>query len=118
VSTPHPGADRPVGTVEVVLHGELDIATLDEALRRVEAAEREEPPLVVIDMSELTFVDSSGVRLVLLADERARAAGRRVAVRLGNGPALRVFQVLGLVEKLDVLGAGRDGGPATTQTDR
>jgi anti-anti-sigma factor len=118
VSTPHPGADRPDSAVEVVLDGELDISTLDEALRRVEAAERAEPPLLVIDMSELTFVDSSGVRLVLLADERARAAGRRIAVRLGNGPALRVFQVLGLVERLDMLAAGREGGPAATQTDR
>jgi anti-anti-sigma factor len=95
--------DRPLGTAEVVLSGELDIATLDEAERRVQAAEAAGPPLLVIDLSSLTFVDSSGVRLALLADERARAAGRRVAVRLGTGPALRVFEVLGLVGKLDVV---------------
>jgi anti-anti-sigma factor len=92
-------------TAEVVLTGELDIAALDDAQRQVEAAEATAPALLVIDLSRLTFVDSSGVRLALLADARARAAGRRVAVRLGTRHALRVFQSLGLLDKLDVLPA-------------
>jgi anti-anti-sigma factor len=93
----------PAGTAEVVLRGELDIASLDDARRQVEAVEAGAPPLLVIDLSGLSFVDSSGVRLALPADDRARAAGRLLAVRLGTGHALRVFQALGLVDKLDVL---------------
>jgi anti-anti-sigma factor len=89
--------------VEVVLTGELDIATIDDAERRIEAAEAGSPPLLVVDLSRLEFVDSSGVRLVLLADDRARSAGRRLAVRLGTGQALRVFQALGLMDKVDVV---------------
>jgi anti-anti-sigma factor len=98
-----PAGAVPADVVEVVLDGELDIATLARATKRVEEAERDRPRLLVVDLSELAFVDSSGVRLVLLAQQRARAEGRRVAVRLGTGPALRVFQALGLVDKLDVL---------------
>jgi anti-anti-sigma factor len=98
-------------TAEVVLEGELDIATVEAACYRVAAAEREAPSLLVIDLSRLRFVDSTGVRVVLLADDRARAAGRRLAVRLGTGPALRVFTALGLVDKLDVLPARRDNPP-------
>jgi anti-anti-sigma factor len=89
--------------VEVVLTGELDIATIDDAERRIEAAEAGSPPVLVVDLSQLEFVDSSGVRLVLLADDRARGAGRRLAVRLGTGQALRVFQALGLMDKVDVV---------------
>ena len=89
--------------VEVILTGELDIATVDDAERRIEAAEAASPPLLVVDLSRLEFVDSSGVRLVLLADDRARGAGRRLAVRLGTGQALRVFQALGIVDKVDVV---------------
>lgn len=89
----------------VILSGELDLATLPGATAQVEAAEAAGPPVLVIDLSGLTFMDSSGVRLVLLADERARADGRRIAVRLGRGPALRVFQVLGLLQKLDIVEA-------------
>ena len=101
-------ADR---TVEVVLEGELDITSAEEALHRVAEAEREEPSLLVIDLSTLTFVDSSGVRVVLVADDRARAAGRRVAIRLGRGPALRVFSALGLVDRFEVLPARDDPSP-------
>jgi anti-anti-sigma factor len=90
------------GSVEVVLTGELDISTVDDAQEQIEVAEAGSPPLLVIDLSRLEFVDSSGVRLVLLADDRARAAGRRIAVRLGTRHALRAFQALGLVDKLDV----------------
>jgi anti-anti-sigma factor len=90
------------GPAEVVLRGELDIGTLAEAERAIEAAEQAGHEVLVVDLSQLSFLDSSGVRVILLADARARAAGRRVAVRLGEGPALRVFQALGLTEKLEL----------------
>jgi anti-sigma B factor antagonist len=89
--------------VEVTLDGELDLATFDRAERLVTAAESTAPPLLVLDLSTLRFIDSTGVRLILQADARARAQQRRLAVRLGTGRALRVFQTLGLLDKLEVL---------------
>jgi anti-anti-sigma factor len=94
-------------TAEVVLTGELDISTLDTAHQQIEEAEQEAPELLIIDLTELQFVDSTGVRLILLADQRAQQVGRRLAIRLGRGPALRVFAVLGLTDRFDVL----DGEP-------
>jgi anti-anti-sigma factor len=94
--------------VEVVLTGELDISTFDQAERQVLQAEECAPALLVIDLGALQFVDSTGVRLILLADQRARAAGRRLAIRLGSGPALRVFEALGLTSRFLVLDASPD----------
>jgi len=94
------GAPR---TAEVVLTGELDISTYDDARRRLEDAERDGPELLVVDLAGLQFVDSTGVRLILAADERARRAGRRVALRLGDGIARRVFSALGLLDRFAVL---------------
>ena len=104
--------DLPEGSVEVVLTGELDIATFDQAQRQVEEAEKTAPTSLIIDLGALRFVDSTGVRLVLLADERATEAGRRLAVRLGNGPALRVFAALGLTDRFEVL----DGSAETPKS--
>lgn len=101
-------------SVEVVLDGELDISTYETAEQQVAAAERREPDLLIVDLSRLTFVDSTGVRLVLLVDSRARAAGRRMAIRLGDGSARRVFSALGLLDKLEVVQVERavaDGAP-------
>lgn len=90
-------------TAEVVLTGELDIATYEDARARLEEAERSGPELLVVDLSRLQFVDSTGVRLILSADERARRTARRLALRLGDGPARRVFNALGLLERFEVL---------------
>ena len=90
-------------TLEVVLTGELDIATYDDARQQLEDAERAEPELLVVDLAGLRFVDSTGVRLILSADDRARAAGRRLALRLGDGLARRVFAALGLLDRFEVL---------------
>ena len=96
-------------TVEVVLTGELDISTFDNARQQIEEAEQETPDLLIIDLTELQFVDSTGVRLILAADQRAQHVGRRLALRLGAGPALRVFAALGLTDRFDLLDGKPDG---------
>ncbi len=90
-------------TAEVALSGELDISTYEDALAQLAAAERSAPELLVVDLAGLRFVDSTGVRLILSADERARETGRRLALRLGDGSARRVFTALGLVDRFEVL---------------
>ena len=98
-------------TAQVVLTGELDITTYADAEQQVTDAEQTAPALVIIDLAGLQFVDSTGVRLVLSADQRAREQGRQLAIRLGDGAARRVFAALGLLDKLDVLDAQPSGPP-------
>jgi anti-anti-sigma factor len=103
--TTHP--DR----TELVLHGELATDTLPTARDEVAAAEADAPPVLVLDLAPLDYVDSSGVRLVLLAQHVATEQGRRLAVRLGHGRTRRVFDVLGLTARLDVIDR-ESGDPA------
>jgi hypothetical protein len=51
------------------------------------------------------------VRLILAADQRAREQSRRLAIRLGDGLARRVFAALGLLDKFDVLDTQPSGPP-------
>lgn len=94
------------GRLVLVLHGDLDIDTLAVAQDEVHAAEDEAPPVLVLDLSQLGYVDSSGVRLVLLAKQGADDAHRGLAVRLGHGSTRRVFDMLGITEHLEVLDDG------------
>ena len=73
--------------------------------------EQAAPALLIIDLAGLQFVDSTGVRLILAADQRAREQGRRLAIRLGDGLARRVFAALGLLDKFDVLDTQPSGPP-------
>jgi anti-anti-sigma factor len=89
--------------VHVTLRGELDISSaprLEEDLRRIEA---EGPPLLILDLAKLDFMDSTGLRLLIAADSRAREAGRRLVVGQGNEMVQRVLRLTRLDERLDIV---------------
>ena len=91
------------GRIHLVLRGELDLSTVgkvQDELRRVEASA---PPVLVLDLSKLTFLDSTGLRCIVTADERGREAGRRVVIVRGPEPVQRVFSITRLEERLDMV---------------
>jgi anti-anti-sigma factor len=89
------------GQVRLVLRGELDISSaqlLEDALTRLEA---DEPSTLLIDLRGLEFLDSTGLRTLVSADQRARDAGRRLAIVRGPEAVDRIFNVTRLDERLD-----------------
>jgi anti-anti-sigma factor len=91
------------GFVSLTLRGELDISSapqLEDALAAVEAAK---PPVLVIDLRNLEFMDSTGLRSVVSADARAREQGRRLAIVRGPDPVDRIFSVTRLDERLQMI---------------
>ena len=91
------------GTVAIVSPtGELDLsgaAVLEAELERL----TEDPELaaVVLDMRGLEFMDSSGLRLLVLADMRAREVGRRFSLIRGDETVHRVFEITRMSDRLD-----------------
>ena len=88
------------GLVRVSLRGELDLSTVEKVedeLRRIEDRGDE---LLVLDLSGLTFLDSTGLRLMVTADQRARKSGRRLALVKGPDTVHRVFTITKLDERL------------------
>jgi anti-anti-sigma factor len=96
---PHRDGD----TAVLRLTGELDLNGVAEVEAALVALEADLPGVLLVDLSGLAFVDSSGVRVVLLAQARAAEAGRRLVVDLGRGPARRLFDVLGLLPRMDLV---------------
>jgi anti-sigma B factor antagonist len=91
------------GLVHMALVGELDlssVAKVQEELRRVEASA---PATVVVDLSKLTFLDSTGLRCIVTADERARADGRRIVIVRGPDAVQRVFAITRLDDRLEMV---------------
>ena len=91
------------GLVHVARVGELDLSTVakvQEELRRVEASS---PATLVVDLKKLTFLDSTGLRCIVTADERARAEGRRIVIVRGPDAVQRVFAITRLEERLEMV---------------
>ncbi len=90
------------GDVAVVaLSGELDVAgaeLLEHELTRISADHA--PGGLVLDLSKLDFMDSTGLRLVVLEDERAKQEGRRFACVRGQAEVQRVFEITRMTDQL------------------
>lgn len=87
----------------VSVSGELDIAATDELDAHLKDIERREPPLIVLDLRELSFIDSSGLRSILTAHARAREGRWRLVLVEGPESIQRVFHITGLDRQLTIV---------------
>lgn len=80
----------------LTVNGELDLATapqLEQALLGVNGVER-----IVVDLTGLSFIDSSGLRTLLLA----RRGNVPVSVVISSGAVRRTFEVAGTLDLLEI----------------
>ncbi len=90
--------------VRVSLAGELDLSsalTFDEELRRIE--DESDPDPLVLDLDGLKFLDSTGLRLIVSAHQRALKAGRRLVIVHATETVRRIFRLTGMLDRLDVV---------------
>ena len=91
------------GLVQVSLRGELDLSTVEKVEGELLGIEDRGDRLLVLDLRGLTFLDSTGLRLMVTADQRARKAGRRLAIVKGPETVHRVFTITKLDERLQMV---------------
>ena len=107
---------RRAGEAAVVsARGDIDLSTLPQAVTALAEA-RATAGSLVLDLREVGFMDTSGLRLVI--EEQQRAADNRKAVPARRGPSRvqRLFEIAGLageealfVDAPDQLAAGGGG---------
>ena len=88
--------DEAVATI--VVSGELDLATVPQLSAIV--GEHCDARLLVLDLNAVTFIDSTGVRLLIEADRACAGSGSRLVVLAGNGPVRRVLDLCELDGRL------------------
>ena len=84
----------------LALRGELDLSSAPAVEAAVQRAIERGARLLVLDLRELAFMDSTGLRTVLRADALAREAGARLALVDGAEPVRRVFEMTGMRKRL------------------
>jgi anti-sigma B factor antagonist len=85
-------ANQPGASV-VCVTGALDLATAPELERALDAAEQEGAAGMVLDLSGITFIDSSALRVLLRSAERLKEHGQLLHVVCGPGPVMRLFEL-------------------------
>ena len=90
------------------LTGELDLASSTIFERALESTEITDTPLVVLDLDGLTFVDSSGLRIILLAHEGSRDREQEFAITPGSPQVQRLLSITSVSEHLHVIASPDD----------
>jgi anti-anti-sigma factor len=86
------------------LAGELDVATCPRLRRELREAEAQGPHTIVIDLSRLGFIDSSGLKLLIEASIRnSRDGSSQLAIVRGSRQIQRVFEIAGVEDRLPFL---------------
>ncbi len=84
------------GLCLISVRGELDASnaeTLDAELIRAEKSSAER---IVLDLDELTFIDSAGLRLLVVAKRRSDEDSDRLRIREGRDQVKRVMALTGI----------------------
>jgi anti-sigma B factor antagonist len=72
-----------------MVSGELDLATVPQLSAAV--AEHSDASLLVLDLTAVTFIESTGVRVLIQADRACARSGSRLVVLAGDGPVRRLL---------------------------
>jgi anti-sigma B factor antagonist len=97
------GAD---GCVSLRLAGEIDVTNADQVEASLKEATREGPAELLLDLQAVTFLDTAGLRLILMAHRWQTRAGRafRIILAEGENAVRRVLETSGLLGLLGLDG--------------
>ncbi|MFI4985279.1 MAG: STAS domain-containing protein [Solirubrobacterales bacterium] len=87
-------------TARMTVAGELDIATVGQLEAEVAAVLARGVQQLVLDLSGLTFIDSSALRLFIVLSDRSAGEDWQLSLIRPAGPALSIFQISGAEEHL------------------
>jgi anti-anti-sigma factor len=86
--------------VVLALHGELDVAASPQLEKLLDQVRAERHPHVMLELSELSFVDSAGVSVLIKAKKEAEEDGSQFILRRPTAQVHRVFALVGMVDWL------------------
>jgi len=99
------------GGVVVAVTGEVDMLT-SPALREQLRAPEAQAETVVLDLREVTFMDSSGLGAIVNQHKRAREHGFRFAVAVGDAAGVeRILALAQLTQVLEIVQSPADALP-------
>lgn len=88
----------------LVLRGELDPHTAPRLRDQIDRAFAVGRSDLVLDLAGLTFIDSSGLRVIIGAHKEANEGGGRLVLRSPSQTARRLLDITGLLDHIEVSG--------------
>lgn len=91
------------GEVRLAVAGELDIASAPDLRGRIEQFELSHPHTLALDLADVTFMDVSGMRVLLEVAQRAKSRKARFVIHNPRRCASRVFGLTAVDQQLEIV---------------
>lgn len=91
-----------VDATRVLVEGEVDVSNADELRNAVDAALVLDAPEVTVDLSQVPYIDSTGIGVLVGAAHRAADAGKKLVVASPQKNVARVLGLLGVADDLNI----------------
>ena len=95
------------GVQRIVLTGELDVSTVPAFNKRMSELRHQGFHSMVVDLGGITFMDSTGLSAILVAEMHARMRGQRFSVVEGPPHVNELFRLTGVDNFLEIVPARR-----------
>ncbi len=90
------------GQVVLVLHGELDPHTAPVLRDRIDETVAPDTTTLVLEVSGLRFIDSSGLRVIIGAHKEMAGRDGRLILRAPTDTTRRLLDITGLVDHIEI----------------
>ena len=89
--------------VVIGVSGELDLASSPALEQELDSGAASHAEVVIVDLRQLEFMDSTGLSILVRAHERATEGGRRFAVVRGPQQVQRLLSLTGVADRLTLV---------------
>ena len=101
----------------VAIHGEVDLSVADALEEALDAAIRESAGAFIVDLSDLDFIETAGLQVLLRARGLLGREERALAVVCPHGPVRRVFELSGCSELFTLYESREEAAAALVPAD-
>lgn len=84
------------GWMSLAVEGEIDLATVDELQKAINGVADNGANHLVIDLTGSSFMDSTGLKALVMASRRFDEEGRSFAIAVSGGPVSRLIDLSGV----------------------
>jgi anti-anti-sigma factor len=102
----------------IKLSGELDSATCGELVERIEQLLADRPEEIAVDLEEVTFIDSAGLRAIIVIERAAGEHEIAIEIHSPTGPVAELLELTGIREHVVLSPRVDDPPPAMPFTER
>ncbi|HEX6286073.1 MAG TPA: STAS domain-containing protein [Acidimicrobiia bacterium] len=92
----------------IAVAGEIDLATVPELESAIDSAFSTDSLSLVVDLRESSFMDSTGLKALVMANRKFIDDGRAFAIAVSGGPVSRLIDLSGVETSIRIVDSTKD----------